>query len=428
MDTNIALGRRRRGKPVARACVAAWLLASLLFGATAGTASESPEDADRRKMQEASVGETQELVDDGPDLTRAEAEAVEAASLVQEFNSNNGVEPFAHGVIEINGSVRDYLVVYLAAGTLETDFWTHSSVRKLSDEARERFRFVHTDVDAAALKTAWQAIESGRWRGVDSKATASFGVDGQRRQIVVRVDDRVSEAELAALRSINLGLVAVETGERIERTSDRHNDYSPHWGAARLKKSGQSWHCSSGFSVVGRTTGTRYSLTAGHCGSNGLNLYSGSHFYGEMAGKSGFPARDMARLKGSSYRNTIWTDGADVYNWRTVVGANDGSLDQKLCISGAKSLARCHVKIVDQNESISFPDGTTNNLMVLQRYTGSSAACQGGDSGGVAYHRNPENRRANVKGIIVGSNGSTLCFIHKYSTIRSHLNVDVLTS
>lgn len=203
---------------------------------------------------------------------------------------------------------------------------------------------------------------------------------------------------------------------------------APHTGVEPKIHSSNNPGCSSGFTVKGKTVGNRHSLTAGHCGTNGTNFYSGSHFYGEIRGRSNYPARDMARVSTSTYTNQIFTDGLDVYNWRTVVGANNGSLNQQLCTSGNTTKSKCNVKIAEYGVSVTTTSGTTTGLVRLTR-TGGADACWGGDSGGPVYHRNPNNRRANVKGIIskYQQDGSN-CFMHAYTTISNHLNVDVVVN
>lgn len=83
--------------------------------------------------------------------------------------------------------------------------------------------------------------------------------------------------------------------------------------------------------MKGKSTGTYYSVTAGHCGDNGDDFDSGSHYYGEMAGKADWPDYDMARLKGSTYAGRLWTVGQDNFNTRVVTGANDGTVGSVVC-------------------------------------------------------------------------------------------------
>lgn len=133
----------------------------------------------------------------------------------------------------------------------------------------------------------------------------------------------------------------------------------------------------------------------------------------------------MARLRDSTYTNAMYTDGYDPYAVRAVVGAGDGSINQALCFSGANSLSRCNGLVRDLSKRVCFQDGCTDNLAEF-RNTVYSPFCNDGDSGSPVYNRNESNNRANVKGILIGGSGST-CWYHKYSTINSHLNVEVYT-
>lgn len=220
-----------------------------------------------------------------------------------------------HGVIGfiINEETQKRTIV-LTEGTRPNQVLEHETLVHLSPEALDLIEFELTDRTADGLAQVWWVVRDHRWVSPD-KGSVEFHLDPETRSVLVRLGPSIDHNDESALRRLAPDYLTIERFEtEIEFLTDRHNDVPPQWGGAQLalNKNGPR-HCTSGFTVKGKTTGTRYSLTAGHCvadfGGNGVNFWSGPYSVGQSAGYANFPTRDAVRLKNSNYGSLIWTDG-----------------------------------------------------------------------------------------------------------------------
>lgn len=342
------------------ACAISFLLGSFAVTHTESAAKPSPartassydpglspeqNESNERKMATAREHEQRGERADDKEWTRAENELDKALTDLETSPSANTPllgEPsyLDHGLIgyTIDENSRLRTVVLTREGKPE-HVLAHRTMANLSPEALKLLVLEATDRTAEGLANAWWIVRNEKWLTAD-KGSVEWHVDPESRSVLVHLSPNISKTDEDALISAAPNYLTIERAEaEIEFLTDRHNDLPPQWGGAQLAlhKNG-SRHCTSGFTVKGKTTGTRYSMTAGHCvadaGGNGVSFWSGPYFVGSSASFSNFPTRDAVRLKNSNYSPLIWTDGSDVYNYRTVNGAANPVKDRKLCFSG----------------------------------------------------------------------------------------------
>ncbi|MGH8878599.1 MAG: S1 family peptidase, partial [Stackebrandtia sp.] len=127
--------------------------------------------------------------------------------------------------------------------------------------------------------------------------------------------------------------------------------------------------CSVGFSVTG-PQGDGF-LTAGHCGSTGASVTSGTGQGGSFI-DSVFPGSDYAYVDASDG----WTvspnvEGSD----QTVADSTEAEIGAEVCRSGRTTGWQCGT-IQEKDVSVDYPQGTVNGM------TGTDACAEPGDSGG----------------------------------------------
>ncbi len=358
--------------------------------------------------------------DDGPQATTGQEEAADRVTAIL---TNNGVDvptknglPYqlARGVVGISGSpTRGYTV--LVAKGVSTAKVTSSVFAGLSKGATAGLTLKTAGATVEEITAVWDAVSSRKWVA-EPDAKISLGMSVEDGQVVVDLDERASDKSRANLAALSKLVRIVDIAPM--RRSSRYSDDPPHYGGASISSSGAT--CTAGFTVKGKTTGTYYSVTAGHCGSNGDTFDSGSFYYGEMAGNSGFPEFDMARLKGSTYAGRLWTVGQDNFDTRVVTGANDGEVGTTVCQSGQTTSSVCGITIQKLDYKFCDTDGTCTPH--TGRGTKSGDICHHGDSGAPVYVRNTSESRASIRGTLIACDTGWIVW-QKYSTLSSHLNV-----
>lgn len=232
---------------------------------------------------------------------------------------------------------------------------------------------------------------------------------------VLRVEGNVAE-QLLPVRALVRGEVSfthtVDAG-RDSRTSDS----APHWGGARITSGGAA--CSSGFTVRD-STGTRFAVTAAHCGQLNSAWYSGAYYFGTVTRRGPFPAWDMALLSGSSYGTYIYMGGSAGNGWPTGP-ADNPVVGFSYCTSGATTYENCGKVVTSLSASFCDSAGCTHGLA---SYTGGSSTA-GGDSGGPLVLKG--SSVVYPRGIHIARSGSTM-YAEKWSSISSNFGVSSVSS
>jgi hypothetical protein len=166
------------------------------------------------------------------------------------------------------------------------------------------------------------------------------------------------------------------------------------------------------------------SVSAGHCFNNGNNIFSGSEFYGEARGESGFPRFDMIRIApaGETFARRIHVDPCCPVV-RTVVAASNPALNSFVCVSGMVTRAVCGLEVRSVNARFCDAAGCTPNL--IRAVKPGERIVRPGDSGGPVYNRFGSDNAA-IRGMIIAGNtggAGDRMWAHKVSTVRNHLNV-----
>ncbi|MBW9214791.1 S1 family peptidase [Mumia sp. zg.B53] len=380
------------------------------------------------------------LAYDGPiatSLQRAVADRVTELLTPQGDKPADGVPvSLDAGVIGVTGSPTAGYTLVVTRGT-DGAALVNRLTSGLSATARRLLTVRTSERTAQELRDAWVGVTAQQWRTADAAPTAGYSMDLDPELEAVVVDVAAAPPRAAArldrqaapVEGVDAGAVVVRYTGSAARAS-RTSDTSPHWGGARITS--PSKVCSSGFTVRSKSSSTRYSVTAGHCGANGTSWYSGSYYFGQIAGRSNYPAYDQARLAGSTYTNSIYTDGLDNFNVRTVTGANDGAVGDNVCASGAVTKSVCGIEI--KSLSASYCDdpakpATCSTYLMRGRRSDDRVIARLGDSGGPVYQRNTTQSRASIRAMVVAYDMSGVrMYAERYNSISNHLGVIAVTS
>lgn len=338
------------------------------------------------------------------------------------------------GIIGVIGSAADGYEVVV---TRETDPATLVArvTSGLPSSARANLTVTKSERSADELRTAWRQVMAQEWTDdAAQRSSFSMDLDPELESVVVDVEGAAPAAgrldvARAPVEGVKPGAVVVRYSGESARAS-RNSDTAPHWGGARITAG--STGCTSGFTVKSKSSSTRFSVTAGHCGPNGTAWYSGSYFFGNTAGRTGYPEYDQARLSGSTYTNSIYTDGLDSFTTRVVTGANDGDVGDSVCLSGQVTKSVCGVEIKSLSATYcDDPDvaATCTTYLMRGRRSDDRVIVRRGDSGGPVYQRNSTLPRASIRGMIIAYDmGGIRVYAERYNSISNHLGVVAITS
>ncbi len=255
------------------------------------------------------------------------------------------------------------------------------------------------------------------------KHTFGSYVDATTNKIVIQTDasDRVVDSVLGAEGKAQQVVVKKV---KIKDSWSRKSDIPSYWGGAGVTASvGTPW-CSTGFTVQ-NGSGTRFQVTAGHCFSNGTNVYtenSGS-WMGSVSGNglSDANKHDMELIGGSSYWGYIYTGGVDSSTGMPVVGAGDPVVGYaNYCHSGRTTGEHCGHTANSVTAQVCTQSGCKSPVIA---YTGGNMI-QGGDSGSPFYVKDSSSVWA--RGINIATGGGT-GYAEKWSRIQSRYGVSITT-
>jgi hypothetical protein len=211
----------------------------------------------------------------------------------------------------------------------------------------------------------------------------------------------------------------------ISDTWHRRDDVQPFWGGAGITNSGGL--CSSGYAVR-NSSGTVFSVTAGHCFANGANalVESGLRSYGTVSGRR-LPtvtghAMDMELLGGQTYAGRVYTGGVFSTTSRPVTAAGAAFEGySNYCHSGRTTGENCGHTATDTEAQVCTQSGCKSPVIA---FTGGTMI-QGGDSGG-AFYAIDSSGRAWIRGHVIATNGTT-GWAQPWTTVASQYGVSIVT-
>jgi hypothetical protein len=255
------------------------------------------------------------------------------------------------------------------------------------------------------------------------KNTFGSYVDATTDKIVVQTD--ASADVVASVLGAQKSSKVVVKKTKVKDAYSRKSDIPSYWGGAGVTASvGTPW-CSTGFTVQ-NSAGTRSQVTAGHCFSNGTNVYTenGGMWMGSVSGNGindWWNRQDMELIGGSSYWGYIYTGGVDSSTGMRVVGAGDPVVGySNYCHSGRTTGENCGHTVNSVNAQVCTQTGCKSPVIA---YTGGNMI-QGGDSGSPFYVKDSSSVWA--RGINIASGGGT-GYAEKWSRIAARYGVSITT-
>jgi hypothetical protein len=286
-------------------------------------------------------------------------------------------------------------------------------------------------VTAERLQDARTTLRKRAWRPDAQRYVYGFYFDETLGQ--VRVTTNAPAEVMQPLLTEFGDAISVDFTKDIGgRLVGRLDDVAPHIGGAGIRNISINPQglCTAG-PTVKTSNGTRYMVTAGHCGDPTDTFYShsGNHFFGTMTHKRPFPARDMAMFRGSTYRYHVYYGGTSSNHGWPVSGAANPGTGGAYCTSGRVTGEVCGRAVFSLNAEYCDPPGTpgggcTQNLI---SFGGGGAYLEPGDSGGPFYAQNTANQTVAIRGMNVARTG-TILYAEQWAMIASQFGVTVATS
>lgn len=214
---------------------------------------------------------------------------------------------------------------------------------------------------------------------------------------------------------------------RYARTTDtwhRRDDIQPYYGGGGLRSG--SALCSSGYAVQ-NASGTRFSVTAGHCYANGATVLTEStaNTYGTVSNRR-LPtvtghAVDYELIGGRSYAGRVFTGGVTSTSSIPVVAAGTAYVGYTdYCHSGRTTGEHCGHTATSITAQVCTQTGCKQPVIA---FTGGTMI-QGGDSGGAFYAKDASG--AWIRGNVIATNGTT-GWAQPWTVIQSQLGVSIVT-
>jgi hypothetical protein len=256
------------------------------------------------------------------------------------------------------------------------------------------------------LESAEKRIRERLTRGAGPGFSIEIPADGSG--LVVNTEGNVEDAKR---RVPDVGASLTVRRKQNPEPTSRLADWPQWWGGARISRA-LGGQCTSGFGVRDYY-GSRFILTAGHCGSPGEDFYNGdwSRYIGKGYGKH--TAYDVMLIQADAGGH-IYDGGVGVREFsKDVVGAGQVFMGEWLCTSGSVSGAVCGYNVDKFTHTYcDWALGTWtcfSDLSTAPQKDG-VVGVRKGDSGGPVFNLSGPNVIA--KGVISGQRdgGRTLIF------------------
>jgi streptogrisin B len=225
--------------------------------------------------------------------------------------------------------------------------------------------------DARTFSRAQLTAASDAILEADVAGTA-WTIDPETNEVLLSVDETVSEAEIEEIKDSAGSLADAITVERTEGTLQRYVA-----GGDAIYAS--SWRCSAGFNV--RSGNTYYMLTAGHCTDGAGTWYansSGSTVIGPTVGSS-FPGNDYGLVQ---YSSSVPHPGeVNLYNGSTrdITGAANATVGLSVQRSGSTTGLHSGT-VTGLNYTVNYGGGD-----IVYGLIQTNVCAEPGDSGGPLF-------------------------------------------
>ncbi|MTD15439.1 hypothetical protein GIS00_15990 [Nakamurella sp. YIM 132087] len=184
--------------------------------------------------------------------------------------------------------------------------------------------------------------------------------------------------------------------------ASRTADTSPYYGGSLISPSG----CSTGFSVRSTQTSSYYQTTAWHCipsNNHTVNTGAGAPL-GTVSSEDGYTDSSYIKVRSGASSAPRIFDGAypNGTQSKLVVGMSLPNAGDRLCLSGAKSYARCNGQLgTGRTWTLPKPTGetTTASGSLISSFDGTWLIARG-DSGGPVFRNTNGNTQALAYGTI----------------------------
>ncbi|AWS43366.1 S1 family peptidase [Streptosporangium sp. 'caverna'] len=191
-------------------------------------------------------------------------------------------------------------------------------------------------------------------------------IDTTTNKVVVLAEE--SATAVALIKAIAVDRAAVKIVSSTERPQTMHDLVG-----GQSYSIGAIGRCSTGFSVIGKTT--KGFLSAGHCGKAGSITTGANRVPQGVVHASTFPGSDFSYIT----TNSLWTPTPNTDNGAgsmvSIAGSRQAIKGASVCRSGATTGWRCGT-IQQFNASVTYPQGSVSGL------TRTDVCAESGDSGG----------------------------------------------
>ncbi|MFY1636649.1 hypothetical protein ACN27F_25795 [Solwaraspora sp. WMMB335] len=314
------------------------------------------------------------------------------------------------------------------------------TARQVTAQLDERLapdRGAHAKVAASAAATATLATIQRRIANYvathGTKYTFGSYLDATTGKIVVDTD---APADVVASLTKPVGTSAALTQAasevQVSKTSisdfwHRRDDIQPYWGGGGITQTANTAWCSAGYAVQ-NGSGTRFSVTAGHCFANGINVLteSGANPYGTVSNRR-LPtvtghAQDMELVGGRSYSGRIFTGGVTSTSSAPVVAAGTAYVGfSDYCHSGRTTGENCGHTATSITGQVCTSTGCKSPVIVFNGGTQPA----GGDSGSPFYVKDSSGG-AWIRGNVIAGNGTT-SYAERWLDVQAAYGVSIVT-
>lgn len=205
-------------------------------------------------------------------------------------------------------------------------------------------------------------------------------------------------------------------------------DAAPHKGGAYMENHTHAYpECSTGFAVKD-AAGTKFMVTAGHCGQNGDSMWTGSPVisFGTIFNKAPFPYYDMTLIHNGLYTGQIYTGGTTGTVTAVKDAHNPSVGSTSYCTSGWATNETCGHHVISLTAKYCNDAGTQCTQSVIALQDGSLP--DGGDSGGPVYNF-VTSAGVTIRGVLFAKEDSSgTIFAERWTVVQSYYSVSIVTT
>ena len=198
-----------------------------------------------------------------------------------------------------------------------------------------------------------QAVGSEWTPGLAKRLSIDY-VDPATNHVVIGLTSVTGADRAQARKAFGSGVELIQRNRAVQTT--RIAESPSYWDGIRINRNNNQNHCTAGFDVL--KGGSRYFLTAGHCGPSGSYWYNNGNYIGwESYISYSADGYDSALIGGGDYGAWMWDGCPTCVTAQPIKGVSYPNIGNYVCLNGSYTGSYCTTYLQLQNICVTFTPG-----------------------------------------------------------------------